>query len=165
MKTLRPLIILAIFAWWVSLAHSQVVGGPSAPCPSSAIINSDTSAGALQAIAAPVGGGRPVFTDAGGINPPTIIGGFAIHICSVEMMVVQTGTPSSFGLVTGTGANCATGTANLTPQWAGTASVKDTKTTVYTRDAALAAPANAAVCLNLSATPTSAQLLVTYIVY
>jgi hypothetical protein len=86
----------------------------------------------------------------------------SIHICGVELRIVQTTGAADYGLVTGTGTNCGTGQANLTPQWKGTASVTEIMDRNYAPEAVLTAPAGKDVCVKLSATPTGALVLIRY---
>lgn len=53
----------------------------------------------------------------------------------------------------------------LTPLWVGTVSVVQNEIAVYTSSAPLTVPALNAVCLDLSAAPTGAQVMATYAVY
>lgn len=133
----------------------------SSRCPLSTIVTDDTSSGNLQIIAVPTITNTYVYTGQPPVrtlnpNQPTI------HICSVKAVLVQTTTAANYGLVTGTGSNCATGAANLTPQWIGTVSVREVWDQYFGDQAGPVTPAATAVCWKLSAAPTHSQLLVTY---
>lgn len=134
--------------------------GTAPQCPLSAIVTDDTSSGKSQIIALPSGLATPpiYINGVATVNPnkPTI------HICSIKARIIQASGAANYGLVYGTGSNCATGATNITPQWLGTASVTEDWTQYYGKDAAPAAAAGTAVCWSLSAAPTHSQLLVTY---
>jgi hypothetical protein len=119
-----------------------------------------TASGTTEIIPVPTGITIPIYngagTSVGSASTPKII------ICSAQIQVNQAVGAADFGLVTGTGTACATGQANLTPQWQGTASVKERVDFLYGSGAPLIAPAGKAVCLKLSAAPTGARILLTY---
>ena len=131
----------------------------SSKCPLHAIVADDTSSGALQVIPLPTITNTYVWIN--GVrtlnpNAPTI------HICSIKAVIVQTTTAANYDLVTGTGTNCGTGTAALTPLWVGTVSVRETWDQPLGDQAGIVAPSGTAVCWNLSAAPTHSQVLLTY---
>lgn len=155
MKDFRFLFLslcVAVMLCSVSFANAQNTAGATPACTLSAMLKPDgfdaTTIKATQLIAAPT------------------VPGNSIHVCSVELLVITNHSlATESGLVYGTGANCATGTTNLTPQWIGFGDTVQTHNVVYGRDAALIAPQNTAVCANFSAAPQRAQVLVTYAVY
>jgi hypothetical protein len=140
MKTTRLLLITALLYPLAAMAQ-----GPGAVCNQSAIF-STTSTGVQQVISAP---GVPQ----------------SVRICSVYFQVIQGTAAANFGLVAGTGTNCGTGQANLTGAWTGVASTIQGYTQEPGPSAAIKAPAGKAVCLNLSAAPTAANVQILYAVY
>ena len=92
--------------------------------------------------------------------------GKKVRICAAYVNVVQPGaSPGDFGLATGTGTACATGTANLTQQWQGTAGAIQGFTQQTPDGVIFEGPSGAAVCLKMSAAPTSAKAQVLYDYY
>jgi hypothetical protein len=160
MKTFRfTLLITLLLA--ASFACAQK--SPISACSLHAIVASDTSSGALEMIPIPTQGVNYIYVNGSRVVNPRSP---SIHICSLEIRVKQPGSaPASFGLVTGTGTNCATGQASLTTQWAGTISVTDSWSPQWASDIGPVAPAGTAVCLLLSTAPTAAQAYVTYGVF
>lgn len=144
----------------LTLALGCVAQNPtSSKCPLSAQVVDDTASGKLQIIAIPTLTNTYVWIN--GVrtlnpNAPTI------HICSIKAAIIQTSTAANYGLVTGTGTNCATGSVNLTPQWVGTISVREIWDQPLGDQAGLVAPSGTAICWNLSAAPTHSQVLLTY---
>jgi hypothetical protein len=131
--------------------------GANAVCPLSVVLNTATAN--TQLIAAPAANTTVTYING---TPTTVSKGKAVHICNMTIVVKQAVGAANFGLISGTGTVCATGTANLTPQYLGTASVVEKVQEHFNADGALVAPAGKAVCLKLSATPTDAQVLITY---
>jgi hypothetical protein len=161
LKRVTPSLILLSLLLVATLGFGQTI--PAAACPLHAGQSlSITTSGATEVIPIPTGASLPVFNGAGvkiGVaNSPKVV------ICSVQLQVIQPGTPSDYGLVTGTGSNCATGQAALTPMWQGTASVTTVRDFLYGSNAPLIAPPGKAVCLKLSANVTKAQILINYVV-
>lgn len=155
-RCITPLLLLGMLAMTPFAFGQKQVG---AACPLSAQIADDTSSGALQIVAIPTIAQTYVYIN--GVktaNPNTP----QIHVCSVRIRVFQAGTPANYGLVTGTGTNCATGQANVTPQWKGTASVTDTFDEYFGDQTGPIVPTGSALCFLLSAAPTHSQLLLTY---
>jgi hypothetical protein len=144
MKSLFRFTVLLLIVCMFGLAgFGQQATTVNSKCPYVAFTNTTTAT--VQLIAAPT---NTAF-------------GKRLMLCHVDILVKQTTGAADFGLITGTGTNCGTGGANLTPQWVGTASVIDK----YNQDFGLSpipVTANKAVCLKLSATPTNAQAMVTY---
>lgn len=134
----------------------------ASPCPLHAgqTLASITASGALEVIPVPTGITIPLFQGATSVGSA---GSPHIEICHVSFSIVQTTGAADYGLVFGTGANCVTGKTNLTPQWFGTASVKEVRDLNYST-APIVVPAGKAVCINLSAAPTGAKVFVTYTV-
>lgn len=95
-------------------------------------------------------------------TPTAVTATSSIRICGVELRVNQTSSAADYGLVTGTGTNCGTGQANLTPQWKGTISVIEIMDRNYNAQAPLTAPAGKDVCVKLSAAPTGALAIIRY---
>lgn len=156
MVKLRSLLIFAFVLLLCSLAVAQAP--PEVRCNQFAVIDNATASGAAQVIAAPAAGPVIFLNDGTTTAGPTA----RVHVCAVSIMVTQTATPATFGLVYGTGTNCATGQNNLTPQWAGTASAKDIWNITLGGEAPLVVPMGNAVCLKLSAAVTKGQVLVIY---
>ncbi len=97
-------------------------------------------------------------------SSPGIVGQ-AIHICSYTIQVSQTAPAVNWGLVSGTGAACATGQALVTPAYLGYASVQQSIGQVYGSGSTINLPASAALCLNLSGAPSGAVVHITYSIY
>lgn len=89
----------------------------------------------------------------------------SIHICSVSVYVVQSGTPINWSLVSGQGSVCSTGIKQVTPLITGVASSAQSMGSVYGQNNTLNLPAYTALCLSLSGTPTAASVQVTYAIY
>jgi hypothetical protein len=139
-------------------AFAQAARTDTAPtCTLSALLNSVTAT--TEIVAAPSASTTAVFIN--GVST-SVSKAKAIQICSVNVLVNQAVGAADFGLIYGTGTNCGTGGTNLTPQWVGTASVKETWAFSGSSSDVIAAPAGKAVCLKLSAAPTKAQVLITY---
>lgn len=87
----------------------------------------------------------------------------AVHICRVVIQITQTATPADFSLVTGTGTNCATGQAQLTPIFKGTASIQEKFEAFFSGPAPLNAPKAKDVCVKLATNvPTGVVALINY---
>lgn len=114
-------------------------------CTQNAILTT-MSSGAQQIIAAPASGHQ-------------------IRICAIYFQINQKATPANFGLVQGTGSNCGTGQANLTPQWIGVGGSVQSYTQEIPTNTALFATTVNAVCLNLSAAPTNASVQILWDTY
>lgn len=154
-RHMKRLLLLPLLALFCSVSHADTL---ASLCNQTAIVSNDIAVGPTQIIAAPPPSTLWVN------SPPTATSRnlAGVHICSVDLAVTSGATAVSYGLVTGTGTNCAIGTANLTPQWFGVASQKDRWNSYLAENTYLVAPAGKAVCLNLSAVPTNAQALVVY---
>lgn len=142
-RLIMKLLVFLIILCAPLLAQRQ---GPY-DCTQSYSSNVITASGATQLVAAPAANQH-------------------IRICYVSIFVVQPASAANFGLVSGTGSNCATGQSNLTPQWTG---VQSALSQNYIKSvpfgSAWFVPYQNAVCLNLSATVTSAQVEILYDVY
>jgi hypothetical protein len=102
----------------------------------------------------------------GAIQVVPLSGTSKVRVCSAYIQVVQPNTlPADFGLVTGTGVNCAGAQANLTQQWAGIAATVQSFTQQLDAANYEEGPAGAAVCMLLSAAPTAARVQVNYDYY
>ena len=137
---MKYLLVLLLFAASLS-AHAQ----KSTDCGYNLPVSTATLTATSQLIPAPSSG--------------------AIHLCSFTIQVVQGGTPANFGLISGTGAGCATGTTPVTPAFLGVASTSQSVGESYTTLNTLATPAKTALCLSLSAAPTGAVAHVQYAIY
>lgn len=151
------ILILCLGLFVLPATAQSTTSTTSATCGLSALLNTTTAT--AQIVAAPASNTKIAIIN--GVST-SINAGQKIHICTVDILVKQTTTAADFGLVYGTGSNCATGITNLTPQWVGTISVIDKYQGNYGSAAALTAPSGKAVCLKLSNTPTNAQVLITY---
>src|SRR5574337_2008002 len=114
-------------------------------CTQNAIL-STTSSGVQQVIAAPTGSHQ-------------------IRICAIYFQVTQQSTPANFGLVQGTGVNCATSQAQVTPRWTGIASAIQTYTQEIPTNTSIFLTAGYAACLNLSAAPKNANIQILWDTY
>lgn len=159
MKTL----MLCLIALSILLLPCGLWAQQQVYCPLSAILVT-TSTGAIQVIAVPTTPtSRTIFLGSTPTSDTSTAP--AIKICSVSIRVKQPGSaPADFGLVQGTGSNCATGQTNLTPQWYGTISVIDSYDKTFGGTGPLIAKKGNAVCLKDSAAPTSASVLINYAV-
>lgn len=160
MRILRS-VFTSLFLLSLLLGASAFGQGiPAATCPLHAGQTlTITASGTTEIVAVPSQTSVPIFINGvSTVNPakPKVV------ICSVQIQVNQAAGAADYGLVQGTGTACATGQTNLTPQWQGTASVKETKDFLYGASAPLVAGSGNAVCLKLSAAPTGARVLVTY---
>jgi len=163
MKTLCNFII-ALVLLVPSFAFGQKTPGESCPLNAGATIASITASGATQLIPVPTTpGSAPIYIN--NVATFNTANAPSIHVCSVNIRVTQGATPANFGLVTGTGVNCATNQVNLTPQWIGTATSTDTFSFLFGPGNALIAPKGTAVCAKFSAAPTGALALITYAVF
>lgn len=88
--------------------------------------------------------------------------GKSIKICAFVINVNQAAGAADFGLVYGTGTNCGTGTTNVTNQYFGTASVKESKQAEYTAGSYLIVPPGKDLCVAVSASPTNIRATVLY---
>ena len=86
----------------------------------------------------------------------------AIKICAIFLQVKQAAGAAAFGLILGTGTNCATGPANVTPQFFGTASVIDKFQQEYTTGNYIVVTPGKDVCMKVSAAPTDMLALILY---
>lgn len=139
-------LALALASFLLALPTTAHAQSPGAICNHSAILTT-TSSGPQQMIAAPTATQQ-------------------VHICAVFFAVSQGSSVSTFGLVSGTGTNCGTGQANVTPQWpGGAASAVQYWYQNPGPSAAMNVPYGNAVCLNLSAAPTTASVQILYSLY
>jgi hypothetical protein len=156
---LRFTLSLCLLAALAVPAFAQNAQPVQCPLHAGSTLASITASGATQIIAIPTQVAPPIFINGTAtVNPAKP----RIAICAVQIMVQQAGTAADYGLVTGTGTNCATGQVNLTPQWFGTASVKETRDFLNGGTAPLVTPPGTAVCLKLSNAPTGAKILIFY---
>jgi hypothetical protein len=88
-----------------------------------------------------------------------------IRICQIIVQVVQTATPANFGVVSGSGTNCATNQGAVSAMWTGVASAIQGYTKNVPYGSVLFVANNNGVCLNLSAAVTGAQIEILYDVY
>lgn len=87
----------------------------------------------------------------------------AIHICRVYMQIVQPSSAADYSLVSGTGTNCGTGQAQLTPIFKGTASTTEKFEILFTGPGALTVPKGKDVCVKLATNvPTGVVALLNY---
>ena len=143
----------------LSLCAVAQTPNSSARCGLTAIIADQTTATTAQMVAIPTGNSPKVYVNGTAQTNPL---GPSIRVCSVQIRIVQPATPTNFGFVYGTGTNCATGQANVTPQYVGTASTTEQLTQTFGYDAAITVPAGKALCFKTSAVSTHAQVLITY---
>lgn len=85
-----------------------------------------------------------------------------VRIRSVYVAVNQTTTAANYGLVAGTGTNCANNQTKLTPTYTGHVSGTDYYSPSFSGVATLDVPLGYSVCLKLSAAPTSASVQILY---
>lgn len=131
---------VGLFLLFLTCSKAHAVG-PSG-CTLLATFNT-TSAGIQQVIAAPAAG-----------TPQNI------YICSVVIGIGQPATASNFTLVSGTGTNCGTGTTAISALFHGYPSVYQTYN--QPSNQVIHIPAGNAVCINMSAVTTFADVQVYY---
>lgn len=157
---MRLFLAIAALLLIPSAAIAQRGNGGSAICPYAVAVSSAAS-GETQLVTAPTGA-TTIYL---GATPTTTPSQQSIHICTVTIKVKQTATAANFGLAAGTGAACVTGTTTVTPLFLGTVSTTDTYQESFTMGGGLSVPVGNGLCLNMTAAPTGAQVLVTYGIY
>lgn len=130
-------LLLALALLWAGIAQAQPVGQPSTVISCNATAQYSASAAALLRVVTGVA------------NKITYICGYTIH----------GGGATNVGLSTGTGTNCATGTAALTPQYVLASGTDITDSSPYFRG--LQVPALTDLCVNSSAA-AAAQVIIYY---
>jgi hypothetical protein len=160
--SLAFLLMFAVGAFVApSMASAQTTAAGAFTCNQYAILDNVTATTkVISAVAA-----TTTTININGVPTSTQINSKRIRICNVSFRVKQAAGAANFGLTTGTGTNCGTGSASLTPQWYGTASVVDEKTINYGSDGAVLVPTAKDLCFALSAAPTNAQIAISYAVY
>lgn len=152
------LIVMLFATLIVPLASAQTTIANTFTCSQLAILDNVT---ATTRVIVAAGSTQTVYVN--GVATQVSTNSRRLRICNVTFRVKQTATPANFGLTTGTGTNCATGSANFTPQFVGTASTNDTLLMNLGADGALLVPIGKDLCLSISvAVPTQAQILVSY---
>lgn len=142
----------------VPVASAQTTIANTFTCSQLAILDNVT---ATTKVISAVGSLQTIYIN--GVATSTGTNSRRLRICSVVFRVKQTATPASFGMTTGTGTNCATGSTSFTPQFVGTASTNDTLPLNLGADGALLVPIGKDLCFSISvAVPTQAQILVSY---
>lgn len=149
MKKFLMVSILALLFCSVEKINAQ-----TNPCLNAQVYNSVsiTTSGSTQLIAAPANAQFPYWS---------------IRICAYTIAITETATPATWGLTYGTGTNCGTGNAKVTPQWPGVASAFLSDGRVYgggSTGPILSLPAGTALCLTLGGAVTSATVQVLYVI-
>lgn len=158
MKRFVGLFICFLLLFAIAVpAVAQTTAANTFTCTQLAILDSVTAT--TKVISAPTPATSNATINGAIVAIPT---GKRIRICHITYRVVQGVAAADFGLKTGTGTNCGTGTANLTPQWAGVASITETMTILYGSDGSVLVPAGKDLCFALSAAPTKAQISISY---
>lgn len=143
-KLLLFTMILGCMLTAVVPAQAQQVVKVTEPCPLTTKLDSFTAT--TQLLAAP-GNAKQRYI-----------------ICAIYFTVVQAAGAADFGIVSSTtsGNACATAPVTVTPQWSGTASVKETRDITFPHPNTIKIALASALCAKLSAAPTKAQIIVQY---
>lgn len=138
----------------------QNIASNSLGCTLTALLNagSPTTATTRIITAGPTGT-QTVFMNGA---PTSVTTGKSIKICSWLINVKQAAGAADFGLIFGTGTNCATAPTNVTAQFFGTASVQEGKQQEYGSGTWLIVPPGKDVCVAVSAAPTNVRATVLY---
>lgn len=165
-KTLAALcLLLTLFALTPILRVPTVqaqanIASNTLGCTLTALLNAGSPTTATtRVITAGTTGTQTIYIN--GV-PTSVTTGKSVKICSWAVNVKQAAGAADFGLIYGTGTNCATGSTNVTSQFFGTASVQESKQQEYGPGTWLIVPPGKDVCVAVSAAPTNVRATILY---
>ncbi len=119
-------VALVVAAAWVSgqsnysqplSTQDQSTGSTAAAVPARAMYVAGDGSGNLTALTVCDKSSQTQMTTATTTQFVALAAGQKIRVCAYQIQGSTTATATSFRFVYGTGANCATGTTNITPAW------------------------------------------------